>query len=161
EFSQLRHRQAARPKENSGVSIKSSSFVETRQGSADRGGAARPAPQRRKAGVDDRRLHCRDAAHRHASSHTRSRRPRWRGPWWRGTWRRWRWAWWWRTLRRLWRTWRRVRRAPRRNKLRGTRRRDAFQGGAYWQGAQRRRTYRSSFNQRQPFRRAFVAYRQD
>src|SRR5262249_47041628 len=75
------------------VSIKSSSFVETRQGPADRGGAARPASQRRKAGVDDRRLHCRDAADRHAASHTRSRRPRWRWWWWRGTWRRWAGAW--------------------------------------------------------------------
>jgi hypothetical protein len=49
-------------RENSCVSIRSSSFVEVCQGSADRGGAARPVPQRREAGVDDRRLHGRDAA---------------------------------------------------------------------------------------------------
>ena len=47
--------------------------MEISQGSADRGGAARPVPQRREAGVDDRRLHGRDAAHRRASSHTRSK----------------------------------------------------------------------------------------
>src|SRR5262249_59859337 len=72
---------------------------------------------------------------------------RWRRAWWRrGTWRRWRWTWWWRTLRRPWRTWRRVWRAPRRNKLRSTRRRwvqgGACRQGAYWRGARRSGPYR-------------------
>src|SRR5262245_16802386 len=59
-------------KESSCVNIRGSSFVEVCQGSADRGGGARPVPHRPEAGVDDLRLHGRDAAPRRASSHTRS-----------------------------------------------------------------------------------------
>src|SRR5262249_19049504 len=127
-------------RKNSCVSIRSSLFVEVCQGPADRGGAARPVLQRREVSVDDWRLHGRDTAPRHASSHTRGRRPRrgrrrawWGWPWWGRRRARWR-----RTLRGLWRTWRRVWRAPRRNQLRGTRR------GARWRRTLRRlwRTWR-------------------
>src|SRR5262245_9176655 len=171
-------------RKNSCVSIRSSLFAEVCQGPG--GGAARPVLQRREVSVDDCRLHGRDTAPRHASSHTRGRRPRrrrrrawwrWRRPWWRRRRTRRR-----RTLRGLWRTWRRVWRAPRRNKLRGTRRRTRWRRtlrrlwqtwrrvwraprrilpcGAYWRGAHRRRAYCGSFSQRQPFRR-LDAYRRD
>src|SRR6516164_6864714 len=140
-------------RKSSCVSIRSSLFVEVCQGPADRSGAARPVLQRRKASVDDWRLHGRDTGPRRASSHTRGKRPRRR----RGrAWWRWRRAWWrrrtrWRgTLRRLWRTWRRLWRAPRR----------ILPCGAYWRGAHRRRAYCGSFSPGQPFRR-LDAYRRD
>src|SRR5215813_11182106 len=107
-------------RKNSCVSIRSSLFAEVCQGPG--GGAARPVLQRREVSVDDWRLHGRDTAPRHASSHTRGRRPRRRAWWrWRRTWWRRRRTRWRRTLRGLWRTWRRVWRAPRRNEVRGTR----------------------------------------
>src|SRR5262249_48215286 len=61
-------------RKNSCVSIRSSLFAEVCQGPG--GGAARPVLQRREVSVDDWRLHGRDTAPRHASSHTRGRRPR-------------------------------------------------------------------------------------
>src|SRR5262249_21067292 len=102
-----------RPKESSCVNIRGSSFVEVCQGSADRRGGARPVPYRREAGVDDLRLHGRDAAPRRASSHTRGGRAR-----------RWRRAWWWRTRRR--RT---------RGGQGGGYREGGMLGGAWWGGA--------------------------
>src|SRR5262249_11913777 len=71
-------------RKNSCVSIRSSLFAEVCQGPG--GGAARPVLQRREGSVDDWRLHGRDTAPRHASSHTRGRRPRRRRrrAWWRG-----------------------------------------------------------------------------
>ena len=137
-----------RPKESSCVSIRGSPFVEVCQGSADRSGAVRRVPRRREAGVDDRRLHGRDAAPRRASYHTRSRRSRRR---WRWTRRRTRWRpriW----RPRRWRPFRRVWRTPRRNKLRGTRRwwvqGGAYRPTAYWQGARRQRAYCGPFSWR-------------
>src|SRR5262249_19635750 len=97
-----------RQKENSGVSIRSSSFVQIWRGST--GDTARPIPQRSKVGSVGRRLLGRGAAPRRASSHTRSRCPRrrWRWAWRRRTW--WRGTWWRRPWRRgtrggLWRGW--------------------------------------------------------
>src|SRR5215813_1695842 len=136
-------------RKNSCVSIRSSLFAEVCQGPG--GGAARPVLQRREVSVDDWRLHGRDTAPRHASSHTRGRRPRRRAWWrWRRTWWRRRRTRWRRTLRGLWRTWRRVWRAPRR----------ILPCGAYWRGAHRWFAYCGSFSPRQPFRR-LAAYRRD